>query len=71
MRFGLTENLYGPAQLEARRLPGKPVNLKLTITRFDMQVSVTILRVLGRNLNELRALELPWGRQDRMWVRTA
>src|SRR5579863_8596052 len=36
MRFGATENLYGPAELEAFRKAGPVANLARTITRLDI-----------------------------------
>ena len=36
MRFGVTENLYGPDELAAFRKSRPPVNLERTVTRLDM-----------------------------------
>ena len=71
MRFGVTENLYGPGELEVFRQSRKAVNLARTITRLDI-VS------FGRDFASI-TLEFErftrdgplWGRQSQVWVRLA
>jgi Protein of unknown function (DUF3225) len=69
MRFGATENLYGPDELEAFRKARPVANLERTITRMDI-VS------FGRNFASI-TLEFEResaggplrGRQSQVWIR--
>jgi hypothetical protein len=71
MRFGVTENLYGPDELEAFRKARPSVGLARTVKRLDI---VTFGRDLGSITLEFeRATSegLVRGRQSQMWVRMA
>jgi hypothetical protein len=69
MRFGATENLYGPAELEAFRKARPAANLARTIKRIDI---VTFGRDLGSITLEFERSvngEIVRGRQSQTWVR--
>lgn len=71
MRFGATENLYGPEELEAFRKARHSAGLARTVTRLDI---VTFGRDFGSVTLEFeRATSegLVRGRQSQMWVRMA
>jgi len=69
MRFGATENLYGPEELEAFRRARPAANLARTITRFDIVsfgrdfASITLEFERGVPDGVIR------GRQSQGWVR--
>jgi len=71
MRFGATENLYGPDELAAFRKSRAPVNLARTVTRLDIvsfgrdYASITLE---FERLNETGKVR---GRQSQVWVRLA
>lgn len=70
MRFGVTENLYGIAELDAFRKARPPVGLARTVKRLDIVTfgtdvgSVTL--EFERNAADGRLVR---GRQSQMWVR--
>jgi hypothetical protein len=72
MRFGVTENLYGPGDLEAFRKSRPGANLARTVTRLDV---VTFGRDFGSITLEFERMangEPPktiCGRQSQIWVR--
>lgn len=69
MRFGATENLYGPAELGAFRKARPVANLARTITRLDIvsfgrdfgSITLEFKRVVGDGVVR--------GRQSQVWVR--
>jgi len=69
MRFGATENLYGPEELAAFRKGRPAINLARTITRFDIVsfgrdfASITLEFERAGNAATVR------GRQSQVWVR--
>ncbi len=71
MRFGVTENLYGPAELEAFRKARPGANLARTITRLDIvsfgrdcgSITLEFERTTGNGIVR--------GRQSQVWVRMA
>lgn len=71
MRFGVTENLYGPAELEAFRKARPGTNLARTITRLDVvsfgrdcgSITLEFERTTGNGIVR--------GRQSQVWVRMA
>lgn len=71
MRFGATENLYGPAELEAFRKARPAVNLARTVRRQDI---VTFGRDFGSVTLEFERESggrIIRGRQSQIWVRFA
>jgi hypothetical protein len=69
MRFGVTENLYGPAELEAFRKGRPAANLARNITRLDI---VTFGRDFGSITLEFERATTAGtirGRQSQVWVR--
>lgn len=71
MRFGATENLYGPAELEAFRKSRPAVNLARTVKRLDI---VSFGRDFGSITLEFERLTggaTVRGRQSQVWVRFA
>jgi len=72
MRFGVTENLYGPSELEAFRKARPAANLARTVTRLDIvsfgrdhaSITLEFERVTpGDPPRKTR------GRQSQVWVR--
>jgi hypothetical protein len=69
MRFGVTENLYGPEELEAFRKSRPSANLSRTVTRLD-------IATFGRDFGSI-TLEFDrttpsgpiHGRQSQVWIR--
>lgn len=69
MRFGVTENLYGPAELEAFRKARPGAGLARSVTRLDI---VSFGRDFGSITLEFErgaAAGLVRGRQSQVWVR--
>jgi hypothetical protein len=69
MRFGVTENLYGPEELEAFRKARPAAGLARTVTRLDI---VTFGRDFGSITLEFErttAGGLVRGRQSQVWAR--
>jgi len=69
MRFGVTENLYGPEELEAFRKSRPGSNLARTVTRIDI---VTLGRDFASITLEFERISAPGtvrGRQSQVWVR--
>ena len=69
MRFGATENLYGPEELEAFRKTRSAANLARTLKRLDIvsfgRDFASITLEFERSVNQ-RTVR---GRQSRVWVR--
>jgi hypothetical protein len=69
MRFGVTENLYGPGELEAFRKARPAANLARTVTRLDIVsfgrdfASITLEFERTSSAGPVR------GRQSQVWVR--
>lgn len=69
MRFGVTENLYGPEELEAFRKTRPAANLARTVKRLDIvsfghdfaSITLQFERVTGSTIAR--------GRQSQVWVR--
>jgi hypothetical protein len=69
MRFGVTENLYGPEELEAFRKSRPAANLARTVKRLDIvsfghdfaSITLQFERVTGSTIAR--------GRQSQVWVR--
>ena len=72
MRFGVTENLYGPGELEAFRKSRPAANLARTVTRLDIvsfgrdHASITLEFERVTPGNPERRMR---GRQSQVWVR--
>jgi hypothetical protein len=69
MRFGVTENLYGPAELETFRKARPSTGLTRTITRLDI---VTFGRDFGSITLEFERTTpggVVRGRQSQVWAR--
>jgi hypothetical protein len=69
MRFGVTENLYGPEELEAFRKARPSAGLARTVTRLDI---VTFGRDFGSITLEFERVSASGtvrGRQSQVWVR--
>ncbi|MGA9671350.1 MAG: oxalurate catabolism protein HpxZ [Terracidiphilus sp.] len=69
MRFGVTENLYGPEELAEFRKGRPSTNLVRTVTRLDI---VTFGRDLGSITLEFERTSpagVVRGRQSQVWVR--
>jgi hypothetical protein len=69
MRFGVTENLYGPEELEAFRKSRPSAGLARTVIRLDI---VTFGRDLGSITLEFErasASGITRGRQSQVWAR--
>lgn len=72
MRFGVTENLYGPEELEAFRKSRPPANLARTVTRLDIvsfgrdfaSITLEFERVMSGDPSRKTR-----GRQSQVWVR--
>jgi len=69
MRFGVTENLYGPGDLETYRKARPSENLARTVKRLDI---VTFGRDFGSVTLEFERMTpaaILRGRQSQVWVR--
>jgi hypothetical protein len=69
MRFGVTENLYGPEELQTFRKNRPASNLARTVTRHDI---VTFGRDFASNTLEFERISASGtvrGRQSQVWVR--
>ncbi len=72
MRFGVTENLYGPEELEAFRKSRPAANLARTVTRLDIvsfgrdHASITLEFERVTPADPSRKTR---GRQSQVWVR--
>jgi hypothetical protein len=65
MRFGVTENLYGPEELEAFRKSRPSAGLARTVTRLD-------ITTFGRDFASITLefeRDTTRGRQSQVWVR--
>jgi hypothetical protein len=72
MRFGATENLYGPEELAAFRKTRPAVNLARTITRLDIVSFGRDFASITLEFERLTDSEPPrrvQGRQSQVWIR--
>ena len=69
MRFGVTENLYGPGELEAFRKARPAANLARTVTRLDIVSFGQDFASVTLEFERASAAGLVRGRQSQVWVR--
>jgi hypothetical protein len=69
MRFGVTENLYGPGELEAFRKGRPATNLARTITRIDIVSFGRDFASITLEFERATANGPIRGRQSQVWVR--
>jgi hypothetical protein len=69
MRFGVTENLYGPEELAAFRKGRPTANLKRTVTRLDIVSFGQDFASITLEFERATALGTVYGRQSQVWVR--
>jgi hypothetical protein len=69
MRFGVTENLYGPEELAAFRKARPAANLARTITRFDIVSFGRDFASITLEFERATANGTVRGRQSQVWVR--
>jgi hypothetical protein len=71
MRFGATENLYGPEELEVFRKARPAANLARTITRMDVVSFERDFASITLEFERAAATGMVRGRQSQVWVRFA
>jgi len=71
MRFGVTENLYGPAELEAFRMGRPGANLARTVTRLDIVSFGRDFGSITLKFERVTPVGPVHGRQSQVWVRFA
>jgi hypothetical protein len=69
MRFGVTENLYGPEELEAFRKARPAANLARTVTRLDIVSFGRDFASITLEFERTTASGVIRGRQSQVWVR--
>ena len=69
MRFGVTENLYGPEELAPFRKGRSAANLVRTITRLDVVSFGHDLASITLEFERSSASDTVRGRQSQVWVR--
>ena len=69
MRFGVTENLYGPAELAAFRKGRPAANLARTVTRLDIATFGRDFASVTIEFERAGAAGIIRGRQSQVWVR--
>jgi len=69
MRFGVTENLYGPEELAAFRKARPSVNLARTVTRLDIVSFGRDFASITLEFERQGASAPIHGRQSQVWVR--
>lgn len=69
MRFGVTENLYGPEELEAFRKARPAANLARTVTQLDIVSFGKDFASVTLEFERTSATGLVRGRQSQVWVR--
>jgi len=69
MRFGVTENLYGPDELEAFRKNRPGANLARTVTRLDIVAFGRDFASITLEFERASASGTVRGRQSQVWVR--
>jgi hypothetical protein len=68
-RFGVGENLYGPAELEAFRQSRPAANLARTVTRLDIATFGCDFASITLEFERASPAGLTRGRQSQVWVR--
>ncbi len=71
MRFGVTENLYGPEELEAFRKARPSAGLARTVTRLDIAAFGADFASITLEFERSTAAGITRGRQSQVWVRFA
>jgi hypothetical protein len=69
MRFGATENLYGPEELAAFRRTRPAANLARTVTRLDIVSFGQNFACITLEFERVSAIGKSRGRQSQVWVR--
>ena len=69
MRFGVTENLYGPDELEAFRKARPASNLARTVRRVDIVSFGRDFASITLEFERVKASAIVRGRQSQVWVR--
>ncbi len=69
MRFGVTENLYGPEELEAFRKARPAVNLARTVKRLDIVSFGRDFASITLEFERFAGEKTIRGRQSQVWVR--
>lgn len=69
MRFGVTENLYGPEELEAFRKSRPSAGLARTVTRLDIATFGPDFGSITLEFERSTANGVIRGRQSQVWVR--
>lgn len=69
MRFGATENLYGPAELEAFRKARPAVNLARRVKRLDIVSFGCDFASITLEFERVTGEATVRGRQSQVWVR--
>ncbi len=69
MRFGVTENLYGPEELEAFRKARPSANLARTVKRLDIVSFGRDYASITLEFERNGAAGIVRGRQSQVWVR--
>jgi hypothetical protein len=69
MRFGVTENLYGPEELAAFRKGRPAANLQRTVTRMDIVSFGRDFASITLEFERTTASGKVHGRQSQVWVR--
>lgn len=69
MRFGVTENLYGPEELAAFRKARPGTGLARTVTRLDIVSFGRDFASITLEFERVSANGIVCGRQSQMWVR--
>jgi hypothetical protein len=69
MRFGVTENLYGPEELEAFRKSRPSAGLARTVTRLDIATFDRDFGSITLEFERTTPNGLIRGRQSQVWVR--
>jgi hypothetical protein len=69
MRFGVTENLYGPEELEAFRKARPAANLARTLGRLDIVSFGRDFASITLEFERAKGSAIVRGRQSQVWVR--
>jgi len=69
MRFGVTENLYGPEELEAFRKSRPSTGLARTVTRLDIATFGRDFGSITLEFERTSSAGTIRGRQSQVWVR--
>ncbi len=69
MRFGVTENLYGPAELEAFRKARPGANLARTVKRLEIASFGHDYASITLEFERITPKGPIYGRQSQVWVR--